>query len=495
MKLKTRFTRRAKLPGKKNKAVYRRDLEFLPAALEVLETPQSPVRIAFLWFICVLATSLLAWGWFGKFDIVATAQGKIQPVGRVKIIESLEHGKTSSVVVGNGDIVEAGDIVTELDDTETRADEAAKSSSLYTLRAEILRRTSFGEVLVRLKTSLWQEPALSAYPVLAVPVNIPDLIRLREQAVLEADLRGVWANIRSLVAQRRQKEDEIAGLTEAIAFQRELVGTLEQRVNMRSQLLQSRVGSQVEVFDATQEYQEAKSALADKLAQLSGSKAEVNVVIAEAEKIIETASAENSNRWLEAQRAKDELEQELIKIKSRRERLQIRSPIDGVVQLSSITSVGQVVTANAELMRIVPLDSVLEIEAYLPNKDIGFVEARQLAIIKVEAYPYTRFGVLKGEVKHISSDAIPEPDAQNLESTIAQTTQSAVPTGNAQRVQNLVFPVTLALQDSVMQISGRLVPVTPGMSVTVEIKTGQRRILEYLFSPLTEIASEAMKER
>lgn len=470
-------------------------MEFLPAALEILETPQSPVRIAFLWFICVLATSLLAWGWFGKFDIVATAQGKIQPVGRVKIIESLEHGKTSSVVVGNGDIVKAGDIVTELDDTEMRAEEAAKSSSLYTLRAEILRRTSFGEVLARVKTSLWQEPALSAYPVLAVPVNIPDLIRLREQAVLEADLRGVWANIRSLVAQRRQKEDEIAGLTEAIAFQRELVGTLEQRVNMRSQLLQSRVGSQVELFDATQEYQEAKSALAEKLAQLSGSKAEVNVVIAEAEKVIETASADNSNRWLEAQRAKDELEQELIKIKSRRERLQIRSPIDGVVQLSSITSVGQVVTANAELMRIVPLDSVLEIEAYLPNKDIGFVEARQLAIIKIEAYPYTRFGVLKGEVKRISSDAIPEPDAQNLESTIAQTTQSAVPTGNAQRVQNLVFPVTLALQDSMMQVSGRLVPVTPGMSVTVEIKTGQRRILEYLFSPLTEIASEAMKER
>lgn len=495
MKIQTRFTRRAKLPGKNNKAIHRRDLEFLPAALEILETPQSPVRIAFLWFICILVTSLLVWGWFGKFDIVATAQGKVQPVGRVKIIESLEHGKTSSVTVSNGDIVKAGDIVAELDDTETRADEAAKSNGLNTLQAEILRRTSFGEVLLELKTNLWKEPAWSAYPVLVVPVNIPNLIRLREQAVFETDFRGVWANILSLAAQRRQREDQIVGLTEAIASQRDLVWTLEQRVNMRSQLLHSRAGSQVEVFDATQDYQEAKSALADKLAQLMASKAEVNVVIAEAEKIIETASADNSNRWLEALRAKDELEQELIKVKSRRQRLQIRSPIAAVVQLSSITSVGQVVTANTELMRIVPFDSVLEIEAYLPNKDIGFVEAQQSAIIKIEAYPYTRFGVLKGEVKRISSDAIPEPDAQNIESTIAQTIQSVFPTGNAQRVQNLVFPVTVALLDSVMQINGRLVPVTPGMSVTVEIKTGQRRILEYLFSPLAEVASEAMKER
>lgn len=495
MKIQARFTRRANLSGKNAEAVSRRDMEFLPAALEILETPQSPVRIAFLWFICVLATSLLAWGWFGKFDIVATAQGKIQPVGRVKIIESLEHGKTSSVVVGNGDRVEAGDIVAELDDTETRADEAAKSTSLHTLHAEILRRIVFREVLVGFKTSLWQQPDGPEYPVLAFSGEIPVSIRHREQTVFEADLRGVWASIVSIAAQRRQKEDQIAGLTEAIASQRELVRTLEQRVNMRAQLFLSRAGSQVEVFDATQEYQEASSALADKTAQLMGSKAEVNVVIAEGEKIVETASADNSNRWLEALRAKDELEQELIKIKSRRQRLQIRSPTDGVVQLSSITSVGQVVTANTELMRIVPFASVLEIEAYLPNKDIGFVEVQQSAIVKVEAYPYTRFGVLKGEVKHISADAIPEPDAQNLESTIAQTTQSVVPTGNAQRVQNLVFPVTVALQDSVMQISGRLVPVTPGMSVTVEIKTGQRRILEYLFSPLAEVTSEAMKER
>ena len=495
MSNKARFAHHQKSDNKKNEAIYRGDMEFLPAALEILETPESPVRIAILWFICILATSLLVWGWFGKFDIVATAQGKIQPVGRVKIIESLEHGKTRSVAVNNGDVVKAGDVVAELDDTETRADEAAKSSSLNTLQAEVLRRAVLREVLARLKTNLWQQEDKPRYPIVAFPGNIPEPIRVREQTVFEADLRGLWANIHSLGVQRRQKEDQIVGLTDAIAAQRKLVQTLEQRVMMRSQLMQSRAGSQVEVIDATQEYQEAQSALADKLAQLMGARAEVTVVFAEAEKVIETASSDNSNRWLETQRAVDELEQEVIKVQSRRQRLQIRSPIEGVVQLSSISAVGQVVAANTEIMRIVPRDADLEIEAYLPNKDIGFVEPRQSAVIKVEAYPYTRFGVLKGEVKRISTDAIPEPDAQSLESTVTQSAQSIVPTGNAQRVQNLVFPITVALQDGAMQINGKLVPITPGMSVSVEIKTGQRRILEYLFSPLMDVASEAMKER
>ena len=494
MSNKARLAHQQKSDKKKNEAIYRSDMEFLPAALEILETPESPVRIAILWFICILATSLLVWGWFGKFDIVATAQGKIQPVGRVKIIESLEYGKARSVAVSNGDAVKAGDVVAELDDTETRADEAAKLSSLNTLQAEVLRRAVLREVLAALKTNLWQQDS-PRYPLVAFPGNIPEPIRVREQTVFESDLRGLRANIHSLDAQRRQKEDQIVGLTDAIAAQRKLVQTLEQRVMMRSQLLQFKAGSQVEVIDATQEYQEAQSALADKLAQLMGAKAEVTVVLAEAEKIVETASSDNSNRRLEAQRAVDELEQEVIKVQSRRQRLQIRSPIDGVVQLSSISAVGQVVAANTEIMRIVPRDADLEIEAYLPNKDIGFVEPRQSVVIKVEAYPYTRFGVLKGEVKRISTDAIPEPDAQSLESTITQSAQSIVPTGNAQRVQNLVFPITVALQDGAMQINGEPVPITPGMSVSVEIKTGQRRILEYLFSPLADVASEAMKER
>ncbi|MCB8835583.1 hypothetical protein LJD42_28980, partial [Escherichia coli] len=115
--------------------------------------------------------------------------------------------------------------------------------------------------------------------------------------------------------------------------------------------------------------------------------------------------------------------------------------------------------------------------------------------IKVEAFPFTRYGIIEGKVTRVATDAIPEPDAQALEGAAAKELQSIIPTGNAQRMQNLVFPVTIRPDVTTINVDGTLMPLSPGMSVTVEVKTGKRRILEYLFSPLAEISSQAMQER
>jgi hemolysin D len=173
----------------------------------------------------------------------------------------------------------------------------------------------------------------------------------------------------------------------------------------------------------------------------------------------------------------------------------IASPIDGTVQSSSINTVGQVVTTGVELMRIVPDNSTLEVEAYLPNSDIGFVSVGQRAVVKVEAFPFTRFGVIRGHVTAVAKDAIPEPDANQVEGDPTKQLQATVPTTNVQRVQNLVFPVTVELDAGTMSVDGHIVPLSPGMAATAEIKTGKRRILEYLFSPIVEVTSQAMQER
>lgn len=117
----------------------RDDNAFLPAALEILETPASPIRTAFIWFICILASSALLWSYLGTFDIVATAQGKVQPTGRVKIIQSIEMG-TRAVAVSNGMQVKAGEVIVELDDTEIKAEETGIAAGLAAYRAEVARR-------------------------------------------------------------------------------------------------------------------------------------------------------------------------------------------------------------------------------------------------------------------------------------------------------------------------------------------------------------------
>jgi hemolysin D len=115
-------------------------------------------------------------------------------------------------------------------------------------------------------------------------------------------------------------------------------------------------------------------------------------------------------------------------------------------------------------------------------------------VIKVEAFPFTDYGLIYGSVARIANDAVPEADAQQLEQG-ARAPQSGIPLGNVQRVQNLVFPVTILPDRTTIAVGDVDFPMTPGMTVTVEITTGQRRITQYLFSPLAEIVSEAMKER
>jgi hemolysin D len=142
----------------------------------------------------------------------------------------------------------------------------------------------------------------------------------------------------------------------------------------------------------------------------------------------------------------------------------------------------------------VPHGSDLEIEAYVENKDIGFVEPGQAAIVKIESFPFTRYGVMEATVARVAHDAIPEPDAQTAEGNPAKTTKTNF-FGGAQRTQNLVFPVTFTLSRKTMDVDGASIPLIPGMTTSVEVKTGKRRILEYLFSPLVQTVSSAMKER
>jgi hemolysin D len=145
-------------------------------------------------------------------------------------------------------------------------------------------------------------------------------------------------------------------------------------------------------------------------------------------------------------------------------------------------------------MRIVPENSKLEIEAYVLNRDIGFVSIGQEAVVKVESFPFTRYGSVKARVVQIAKDAIPAPDANAIEGDPARASNTSGFAG-AERTQNLVFAVLLEPETSTISVDGVDQPLTSGMAATVELRTGARRLIEYIFSPLVEVASRAMRER
>ena len=144
-------------------------------------------------------------------------------------------------------------------------------------------------------------------------------------------------------------------------------------------------------------------------------------------------------------------------------------------------------------MRIVSDRDALEVEAYLPNRDIGFVKPGDNAILKVESFPFTRYGTVDAVVIRVARDAIPDPDAEQIEKDGTHNPQAMAQGG--QRIQNLVFPVTLRPASGTIDVDGAKIPLGAGMAVSAEIRTGSRRILEYVFSPLVKVSSEAMKER
>lgn len=462
------------------------DREFLAPALEILETPASPVHLAFLWIICALVAVGLAWAWFGRIDIIASAQGKFQPTGRVKVIEPLDTGRVAAIRATNGSSVAEGDVLIELDRSAAEADLTAAKEALASVRAEMLRRQA---ALAAAKARAFAPPASIDWPD-----DIAPALRERENRVLAADLGQLAATLASFDAQRAQKTAERDMLIKTIATQKNLVATLQQRVDMRTRLVESQSGARAAVIDATETLQYQQTQLATQEQQLASLSAGLDVIDRDSEKAVETFLSDDAQKLDDAERRGEDARQKLAKAEALVDHLTLRAPIAGRVQASVIANVGQVVASGQEVMRVVPRDSTLEIEAYVLNRDIGFVSVGQEAVVKVESFPFTRYGSIKAHVARIARDAIPSPDASAIEGDPARSTNAQGFAGG-ERMQNLVFAVVLTPDVSTIDVDGAERPLTSGMAATVELKTGSRRLIEYLFSPLVEVASRAMKER
>ena len=462
------------------------DREFLAPVLEILETPASPVRVALLWIICALVVAGLTLAYVGRIDIIAAAQGKFQPTGRVKVIEPVETGRVAAIQVANDSSVKAGDVLIALDASAADADVKAARADLASAEAESLRRR---EALVAARARTFSPPASIAWPD-----DVADGLRAREERVLVADLGQLSATVASFAAQKTQKTAERDMLLHTIATQKDLVATLQDRVDMRTKLVASQSGAKSAVIDATETLQYHQTQLAMSEGQLASTSAGLDVIARDSERAVEAFIFDQAEKLETAERQVEESRQRLAKAEALVDHLTLRSPIDGRVQSSVITNVGQVVASGQEVMRVVPQDSRLEIEAYVLNRDIGFVRVGQEAVVKVESFPFTRYGSVNARVVRIAKDAIPSPDASAIEGDPARASNAAGFAGGV-RTQNLVFAVELEPQVSTIMVDGVERPLTSGMAATVEIKTGSRRLIDYLFSPLVEVASRAMRER
>ena len=430
-------------------------LQFLPAALEVQHSPPHPLA-RWLGIGIILFFSLaIAWGVFGKVDVVAMAEGKIIPSARIKEIQPLEKGIVKEILVREGQSVKAGDALIVLDGTSSSAARDRLANELQAMQDMLLLEQSF---LERLENTA--EVTRSAMPEL-------------QEKLLEQQWQQYNARLAALRSQREHRIAEKQANSETIIKWQNTLPMISQRVNGLKQL----AGKKLVAENQYLELEEIRITQQQELAAARARDAQLVAAIAECEQQIAALTAqthaETLARIADAGRQRNSLHQQLMQAKDLDDRQVLYAPVSGQVQDLTMHTVGGVVLEAQLLMRIVPDDSPLEVEAWLPNQDIGFVQENDRAIIKVHTFPFTRYGTINATVTRISDDAVADNKDKN----------------------RLFFGMSLLLEKNTLPVDGREVRLAPGMQVTVEIMTGERRLVEYFLSPLQKHLQESGRER
>jgi hemolysin D len=430
------------------------ELAFLPAALSLQDTPVHPAPRRLAWGLMILFVIALLWSYFGKIDIVAVASGRIIVSDRTKVVQPLEASIVKAILVKDGDKVKLGQVLVELDPTTATADKTNVNEQLASAISEEQRTA----VLLK---------ALNSGGV----VESDQVTGAANRAQLLSEWQDISAKLAKFSAEATRRQAEIATVIESIAKLEATLPIAQKREADFTRLVEKGYITGHATQDKTRERIEQERDLATQRARLIEAKSTLNETIqAKASYRAETLRI-LSDRNAQAATKHQQLNTDQSKATQRERLTQLTAPVAGTVQQLAIHTAGGVVTSAQPLMIIVPDEAGVTAEVTLENKDIGFVSAGQRAAIKLETFPYTKYGTVPASVKFVSADGLQDEK------------------------RGSIFPATLTLDVSQMNIDGKAIRLSPGMNVTAEIKTGQRRVIEYLLSPVQRAGSESLRER
>ncbi len=427
--------------------------EFRPLLVEIDERPVNPLGRALLWTLLAAMIFGGAWLYFAKIDVVVSARGIVVPRGEVKVVQPIETGVVSRILVKEGSRVKKGELLMEIDPQVTESDLDAKKRRLALLRLETGRL----------------EALAGGRPFVPEGSLLPAEVLKNQLSLYEAAKRGQEEKLASIGEQLQQAREQKASV------EADLV-----RLQSRLELQETRRKRLEKVLDiiAAQEYDEVLQNIGDLKGQIAmkrHERAQLQARIRELGKQKSVVIQEFRNRLLDDLTARRKEAMELraqidaIGFKNAKQRL--LSPVDGYVATLAVHTVGGVVTPAEKLLTIVPEGAPLLVKAQVLNKDIGFVKKGMETEIKVDTYDFQKYGLLRGEVIHISDDAVVDEKL------------------------GPVYEVYVRPEKDYLTHKGEKLPIHAGMSVTAEFKVGKRRVIEFFVYPIVKYLDEGMSVR
>ncbi|MBX9803516.1 MAG: HlyD family type I secretion periplasmic adaptor subunit [Caulobacteraceae bacterium] len=437
-----------------------REREFLPAALEITESPPSPIGRAILWIIIAAAVTALLWSILSFVDVVAVGEGRLTPTGRLRSVEASEIGIIRAIHVREGQRVRAGQPLIELDPTFAMADADTARSELATAR---LMRARADAILGYLDTG-------------RVRFNLPEgadpSAASAERQVVEARIREHQANLAALDARKSGAISAALTSAETVARYEETLPLARQQLTARQDLERRGLAPRLRVLEQEERYIGLSRELASERHREAEARSQVIMIDRERAQAREAFRGQVAAEKSEAESIVSTRVEGLTKADQRQALQRLSAPVSGIINEVSVTTLGEVAEAGQTLITLVPDGEDLIVEALILNRDVGVARVGSRVVVKLEAYPFTRYGSLSGIIEQVSPDA----------------------TVDEQR--GLVFPARIRLTSMRLRGSvGEDVILKPGMSATVEIVTGRRRVIDFILSPISRAVSTAGRER
>lgn len=432
---------------------------FLPANLEIVETPVHPAPHWSMRIIVALALIIVLISLFGTLDIVVVAKGKLIPNARVKTIQPAITGVVRQISVRDGQRVKEGDPLLTLDTTQAAADSDKAHASKLDAALAIARSEAL--LIAQQRGKL---PIVSAVD----GATTDDNQQAQNYAVgLYREYQDKFA---SAQAELEKRKGELNTTLREIEKLQATAPLTRKAANDYKALAVGRYVANIDYLAKEQAALEQEHELA---AQLSHRQQLTAAITQQQAEIAATTSQFRRVQLDEINKASQQLTQsksDETKAQTRQGLLAMTAPVTGTVQQLAVHTLGGVVTVAQAVMEIVPDDAV-EVQINVENKDIGFVKIGQDGIVKIEAFPYARFGYLKGQIVSLSNNS------------------------SQDRKLGLVFVANIKLTTNHIVINDKSVPLTPGMEVTAEIKTGTQSVAHYFLDPLMQTSQESMRER